>query len=65
MAINTEQFGPVRVYFGEKNGKYPDGNQVVVNGRDTTVIFDTPLVSHRLLPELSSCPSKTNTPCKV
>ena len=53
MAINTQQFGPVRVYFGEKNGKYPDGNQVVVNGRDTTVIFDTPLVSHRLLPELS------------
>lgn len=53
MTTNKLQFGPATVYFGEKNGKYPDGNQVVVNGRDTTVILDTPLVSHHLLPQLS------------
>lgn len=41
-------FGRVRVYFGEKSGKYPDGNQVVVRGRDTHAVFDTPLVSNRI-----------------
>ena len=40
--------GPVSVFFGEKNGKYPDGNQVVVTGADTRVAFDTPLVTNRL-----------------
>ena len=49
-----QDYGPVRVYFGEKNGKYPDGNQVVVTGKDTKVAFDTPLSSHRLLPELET-----------
>lgn len=48
----SRTFGPVTVYFGDKNGKYPDGNQVVVRGRDTTVAFDTPLVSQRMLPVL-------------
>ena len=41
-------FGPVRVYFGEKTGKYPDGNQVVVRGRDATAVFDTPQVANRI-----------------
>jgi len=41
-------FGPVRVYFGEKTGKYPDGNQVVVHGSDTHAVFDTPLVANRI-----------------
>jgi glyoxylase-like metal-dependent hydrolase (beta-lactamase superfamily II) len=40
--------GPVRVYFGEKNGKYPDGNQVIVRGRDAVAVFDTPLVANRI-----------------
>ncbi|NIP74261.1 MAG: MBL fold metallo-hydrolase, partial [Gammaproteobacteria bacterium] len=39
---------PVTVHFGDKNGKYPDGNQVVVQGSDTKVMFDTPLVCNRL-----------------
>ena len=26
------EFGSVTLYFGEKSGKYPDGNQVVVRG---------------------------------
>ena len=44
--------GPVTVYFGEKTGKYPDGNQVVVRGRDAVAAFDTPLVANRLGPVL-------------
>ena len=42
------EFGPVRVYFGEKSGKYPDGNQVVVRGSDAMAVFDTPQVANRL-----------------
>lgn len=41
-------FGPVRVHFGDKTGKYPDGNQVVVRGRDATAVFDTPQVANRI-----------------
>jgi len=41
-------FGAVSVFFGEKNGKYPDGNQVVVAGRDTRVVFDSPPVANRI-----------------
>jgi glyoxylase-like metal-dependent hydrolase (beta-lactamase superfamily II) len=44
----STRIGPVTVYFGDKSGKYPDGNQVVVRGRDTTVVFDTPQVANRL-----------------
>jgi glyoxylase-like metal-dependent hydrolase (beta-lactamase superfamily II) len=44
----TWQRGPVTVYFGEKSGKYPDGNQVVVRGRDTMAIFDTPQVANHV-----------------
>lgn len=40
--------GPVTVFFGDKNGKYPDGNQVVVNGADTRVVFDSPLVANHI-----------------
>ncbi|WP_395703794.1 MBL fold metallo-hydrolase [Aquabacterium sp.] len=45
--------GPVTVYFGEKSGKYPDGNQVMVRGRDATVAFDTPPVAHRMAATLA------------
>jgi glyoxylase-like metal-dependent hydrolase (beta-lactamase superfamily II) len=41
-------FGPVTVFFGDKSGKYPDGNQVMVRGRDTLAAFDTPLVANRI-----------------
>jgi glyoxylase-like metal-dependent hydrolase (beta-lactamase superfamily II) len=44
----TAEFGPVTIYFGEKTGKYPDGNQVVVRGRDATAAFDTPRVANRI-----------------
>jgi hypothetical protein len=43
-------FGRVTVFFGDKNGKYPDGNQVVVRGTDTRVVFDSPPVANRIGP---------------
>ncbi len=46
--LERAEFGPVTVYFGEKSGKYPDGNQVVVRGSDTHAIFDTPQVSNHV-----------------
>jgi glyoxylase-like metal-dependent hydrolase (beta-lactamase superfamily II) len=52
MEASVVDLGPARVYLGEKSGKYPDGNQVVVRGADTLVAFDTPLVANRLGPEL-------------
>ena len=42
------RFGPVEVYLGDKSGKYPDGNQLIVQGADTRVAFDTPLVANTL-----------------
>ena len=47
-------FGPVRVYFGEKSGKYPDGNQVVVHGGELTAVFDTPQVAIRVADVLAT-----------
>jgi glyoxylase-like metal-dependent hydrolase (beta-lactamase superfamily II) len=44
----------VSVFFGEKNGKYPDGNQVMVRGSDTFVAFDTPIASNHIGPEFDS-----------
>lgn len=44
-AAQALHFGAVRVYLGEKSGKYPDGNQVIVQGGDTRVAFDTPRVA--------------------
>ena len=46
--ITSATFGPVTVYFGDKHGKYPDGNLVVVRGGEATAVFDTPLVANRL-----------------
>ena len=45
---SLQQWGAVRVYLGEKSGKYPDGNQVIVQGRDLRVAFDTPRVANRI-----------------
>jgi glyoxylase-like metal-dependent hydrolase (beta-lactamase superfamily II) len=53
MNAESLEFGQVTVYLGAKNGKYPDGNQVLVRGSDTKVIFDTPLVANRLTDELA------------
>lgn len=50
--MNCLTFGSVHVYLGEKSGKYPDGNQVIVQGADTRVAFDTPRVANRVGPAL-------------
>ncbi|MDE2614945.1 MAG: MBL fold metallo-hydrolase [Burkholderiales bacterium] len=47
-------FGRVSVFLGDKSGKYPDGNQVVVRGSDTRAAFDTPLVAHRIGAEFAA-----------
>ena len=44
----SAEFGPVRIYFGENRGRYPDGNQVIVQGADSRAVFDSPLVSRRI-----------------
>ncbi len=44
------RFGPVSIFLGDKSGKYPDGNQVLVQGSDVRVAFDTPLVANHIGP---------------
>jgi glyoxylase-like metal-dependent hydrolase (beta-lactamase superfamily II) len=44
------RIGPVEVVLGAQGGKYPDGNHVMVSGRDGCVSFDLPPVS-RVRPE--------------
>jgi len=34
------RFGPVQVLVGDRGGRYPDGNSVVVHGEDATAIID-------------------------
>src|ERR1700752_142723 len=47
-AIPRADFGRVTVFFGEKNGKYPDANQVIVRGPDTQAACDTPIVANHI-----------------
>lgn len=49
--IPRADFGRVTVFFGEKNGKYPDANQVIVRGTDTQAAFDTPITANHIGPE--------------
>jgi glyoxylase-like metal-dependent hydrolase (beta-lactamase superfamily II) len=46
--VHGVRIGPVDVFFGEKSGKFPDGNQVIVRGKDSLAVFDTPMVSNRI-----------------
>lgn len=52
--IPRADFGRVTVFFGEKNGKYPDANQVIVRGSDTQVAFDTPISANHIGPEFEA-----------
>jgi glyoxylase-like metal-dependent hydrolase (beta-lactamase superfamily II) len=52
--LERAEFGRVTVVFGDKNGKYPDGNQVLVRGGDIRVAFDTPIVSNHIGPDFDS-----------
>jgi glyoxylase-like metal-dependent hydrolase (beta-lactamase superfamily II) len=43
MRATDRTFGAVTVLVGEKNGKYPDGNSILVRGRDATLLIDPSL----------------------
>ena len=45
---NPLRFGAVCVVLGHRSGKYPDGNQILVQGSDTRVAFDTPIVTNTI-----------------
>lgn len=49
---SVQHWGAARVYLGEKSGKYPDGNQVIVQGTELRVAFDTPRVANCIGPDL-------------
>jgi glyoxylase-like metal-dependent hydrolase (beta-lactamase superfamily II) len=46
-ALESAQFGPVTVIFGDRSGKYPDGNQILLDGTDTRAVFDTPRITRQ------------------
>ena len=46
--IRSTDFGRVRVFFGHRSGKYPDGNQILIHGSDTRAAFDTPIVANHI-----------------
>ena len=46
-ALAAAQFGPVAVVLGDRSGKYPDGNQILLEGRDTRAVFDTPRITRQ------------------
>lgn len=48
LPVSHRDFGRVSVYFGERSGKYPDGNQILIRGSETRVALDTPLVSNHI-----------------
>lgn len=52
--VQRADFGRVSVFFGDKNGKYPDGNQVLVRGSDTRAALDAPIVSNFIGPEFDA-----------
>ncbi len=52
--IQRLDFGRVSVFMGEKSGKYPNGNQVLIRGTDTRAAFDTPIVSNYIGPEFDA-----------
>lgn len=43
MAASDRQFGAVTVLVGDKNGKYPHGNSLWIEGREGTVVIDPSL----------------------
>ena len=54
MVVATRQLGRhVTVLFGHEQGKYPDGNTVLVRGRDGSVLIDPALSVRNAQPPLS------------
>lgn len=52
MRATDRSFDAVTVLIGEKNGKYPDGNSVLVRGREATLLMDPSLSVAERAPEL-------------
>jgi len=52
MRETDRSFGAVTVLIGAKTGKYPDGNSVVVRGRDAQLLIDPSLSVAERAPEL-------------
>ncbi|HEU4730413.1 MAG TPA: MBL fold metallo-hydrolase [Kofleriaceae bacterium] len=42
-ALEEQQLGPVTVLFGERRGRYPHGNTLIVRGRDQSLAIDPSL----------------------
>ena len=42
-AVEDRRLGPVTVLFGDRGGRYPDGNSILVEGERETVIIDPAL----------------------
>lgn len=42
-ALDDQQFGPVTVLHGDRHGRYPHGNTLIVRGRDQAVAIDPSL----------------------
>jgi len=55
MSETDRQFGAVRVLVGEKNGKYPHGNSLLVRGREATALIDPSLSVVARAAELGGC----------
>lgn len=53
-SIPRADFGHVAVFFGEKNGKYPNGNQVIVRGSQARAALDAPIVANAIGPEFDT-----------
>jgi len=45
--LASAHFGPVTVILGDRSGKYPDGNQILLEGSDTRAVFDTPRITRQ------------------
>ncbi|WP_157084880.1 MBL fold metallo-hydrolase [Hydrogenophaga palleronii] len=53
MPVHGLRLGCVDIHLGDKCGKFPDGNQVLVRG-SATAAFDTPMMSNRIPDVLAS-----------
>jgi glyoxylase-like metal-dependent hydrolase (beta-lactamase superfamily II) len=54
MQTTDRSFGRVTVLVGEKTGKYPDGNSLLIRGRDATALIDPSLSVSRRGAELGA-----------
>ena len=51
--LENKQFGPAVVLYGERRGKYPDGNSLLVHGKEESILID---------PSLAMLPRRQNLP---